>query len=216
LTFLSSLLAYIQGPQTRGGAAKGTEVLSRNIHFARPPKVAILLHKIVMLTKSQKVEKVEQGIKDVQGAKVILFGDFSKVKVSELATLRSELRKMGAKFQVIKKRLLRIVFEKSGIDFNPEQFEGQAGTVFSDKDISEAAGVVYKFSRTTLGEDKKPRFQILGGLDVAEKKFLDAAFVNAVGSLPSREVLLGQLLGTLLGPAKSLLYLLQEKSKVNN
>lgn len=166
-----------------------------------------------MLTKKQKSEIVERGVKEVQTSKTILFGDFSRVKVSELSVLRSELRKMGARFQVIKKRLLRIIFEKAGVDFNPEQFESQVGTVFSDKDISEAAGVVYKFSRTTLGEDKKERFKILGGLDIQEKKFLDAALVSSVGALPSREVLLGMLLGTIVGPAKSLLYVLSEKSK---
>lgn len=168
-----------------------------------------------MLTKLQKIEKVDAGVKDVKLSKTILFGDFSRVKVSELSVLRSELRKIGAKFQVIKKRLLRIVFEKSGIDFNPEQFDAQVGTVFSDKDIADAAQVIFKFSKTTIGEDKKERFQILGGLNVAEKKFLDAVFVKAVGALPSLEVLRGQLLGTLVGPAKSFLYVLDQKSKQN-
>ena len=166
-----------------------------------------------MLTKQQKIEKVEGGVKDVKASKTILFGDFSRVKVSKISVLRSELRKIGAKFQVIKKRLLRIVFEKSGIDFNPEQFDSQVGTIFSDKEIHEAAQIMFKFSKGTVGEDKKERFQILGGLNVSEKKFLDGAFVKAVGSLPSLDVLRGQLLGTLVGPAKSFLYILSEKSK---
>ncbi|MDP1689479.1 MAG: 50S ribosomal protein L10 [bacterium] len=166
-----------------------------------------------MLTKQQKIEKVDAGVKDVKLSKIILFGDFSRVKVSELSVLRSELRKIGAKFQVIKKRLLRIIFEKSGIDFNPEQFDSQVGTVFSDKEIHEAAQIMFKFAKGTVGGDKKERFQILGGLNVAEKKFLDAVFVKAVGALPSREVLLGQLLGTIIGPARALLYVLSEKSK---
>lgn len=168
-----------------------------------------------MLTKKQKIEKVEAGVKDIKASKTILFGDFSGVKVSEISVLRSELRKIGAKFQVIKKRLLRIIFEKSGIKFNPEEFESQVGTVFSDRDITDSAQIIYKFAKGTVGEDKKERFLILGGLDVAGGKFLDAAYVKAVGSLPSREVLLGQLLGTIAGPAKALLYVLSAKSKQN-
>lgn len=167
----------------------------------------------IMLTRNQKSDIIQNGIEEVGKSKTILFGDFSKVKVSELSSLRRDLKKIGAKFQVIKKRLLRIIFEKAGIDFNPEQFESQVGIVFSDKDISEAAQTVYKFSKTTIGEDKKERFEILGGFEIVSKKFLDAAYVKAVGALPSREVLLGQLLGTILGPAKALLYVLSEKSK---
>lgn len=166
-----------------------------------------------MLTKQQKIQKVEAGIKDVSHSKTIIFGDFSKVKVSEITVLRSELRKIGAKYQVIKKRLLRIIFEKSSIDFNPEQFDSQVGTIFSDKDIADSAQIAFKFSKSTIGEDKKERFKILGGLNIAEKKFYDAIFVQSVGALPSREVLLGQLLGTIVGPAKSLLYVLSEKAK---
>lgn len=166
-----------------------------------------------MLTKKQKSEVIDRGIIDVGKSKTILFGDFSRVKVSELSNLRRDLRKIGAKFQVIKKRLLRIIFEKAGIDFNPEQFESQVGTIFSDKDISDAAQAAYKFSKTTIGEDKKERFEILGGLEIASKTFLDAAHVKAVGALPPREVLLGQLLGTIIGPTRALLYVLDQKSK---
>lgn len=166
-----------------------------------------------MLTKKQKSEIVKRGVEEVSKSKFIIFGDFTKVKVPELVLLRRELKNIGAKLQVIKKRLLRITLEKAGISFNPEQFETQVGAVFSGKDISEAAGVAYRFSRTTIGEDKKERFHILGGIDVAEKRFLDASFVKTVGSLPTRDVLLGQLLGVIAGPIRSLLYVLSEKSK---
>ncbi len=166
-----------------------------------------------MLTKSQKINIVEKGGEEIQKSKTLVFGDFSRVTMKELTALRNELRKVGGKFQVIKKRLLRIMFEKAGLGFDPEEFGGQVGTVFSDKDISAVAGTVYKFSKTTLGEDKKERFTILGGFEIADKKFLDAAYIKAVGSLPPREVLLGQLLGTIIGPITSFLYLLSEKAK---
>ncbi|MBI2035058.1 MAG: 50S ribosomal protein L10 [Candidatus Liptonbacteria bacterium] len=171
-----------------------------------------------MLTKAQKVKKVEAGVEDIKRAKTLVFADFSGTKFEELRNLRVDLKAIGAKFQVLKKRLLRIIFEKSGIEFNPEQFESQVGTVFTDKDISEVAGIVYKFAKTTVGENKKERFQILGGFDILAKKFMDAKEVKTIGELPSKEILLGQLLGTIIGPARAFLYVLDQKSKqtINN
>lgn len=108
---------------------------------------------------------------------------------------------------------MRVMFQRLGIDFTPEQFEAQVGTVLAPKSISDVAGIVYKFSRTTLGADKKERFAILGAFDMAAKKFMDGPEVKMIGQLPPREVLLGQLMGTIAGPMRALLYVLNEKSK---
>ena len=117
---------------------------------------------------------------------------------------------MGAKFKVIKKRLLRIVFEKMGVDFNPEQFNSQLGTIFTQKDIYEIISPVYKFSHAK----KKQGFKILGAYDLAEKKFIDAETVVKIGKLPTREILLSQLVGVLSAPMRMLAYVLNEKSKM--
>ena len=166
-----------------------------------------------MKTKAQKIQAVEEGMAAIKKSETLVFADFGGVSVDELKRLRRALKEAGAKFSVMKKRLMRVMFQKLGIDFNPEQFDAQVGTVLSPKGIEDVAGIVYKFGRETMGAHKKERFAILGAFDMLGKKFMDGAEVKMIGQLPSREVLLGQLLGTIAGPMRAFLYVLSEKSK---
>lgn len=164
-----------------------------------------------MLTKQQKTKYVETGEALVKESKVLVFTDFTGVGVEDIKKLRATLKEIGAQFKVIKKTLMRVALKKSGIDFTPEQFDAQVGTIFSTKDISEVAGPVYKF-----GKDKeKTGFKILGAYDIEAKNFLDGTMVTKIGKLPSREVLLGQLVGMLASPIKSFLFVLDQKAKKN-
>lgn len=155
-----------------------------------------------MLTKKQKTEQIEKGQELLKESRSLIFVDFSGKSVEEISVLRRALREAGAKLKVIKKRLMRIVFEKQGIDFNPEQFESQLGTIFAPNEIFEIASPIYK-----------SKIQILGGYDLSEKNFIDAEKVEFIGKLPSREILLGQLVGMLSAPIKMFMHVLDQKSK---
>ncbi|MBI4993801.1 50S ribosomal protein L10 [Candidatus Wolfebacteria bacterium] len=162
-----------------------------------------------MLTKAQKSQHIEESKKLIKDSKFLTFIDFSGTAVEDIKKLRLALREVGAKMKVFKKKLLRVALKDIGIDFNPEQFDLQLGTIFSDKDISEIAGPVYKFSKGL----KDAQFKILGSYDLSAKNFLDAEAVKKIGQLPSREVLLGQLVGMLASPIRMFLYVLDQKSK---
>lgn len=166
-----------------------------------------------MKTKQQKIQAVTDGMAAIKKSETLIFADFGGVSVSELKRLRRALREIGAKFSVMKKRLMRVMFQKLSIDFNPEQFDAQVGTVLSSKGIADVAGIVYKFGRETMGANKKERFAILGAFDMLGKKFINGAEVKMIGQLPAREILLGQLMGTIAGPMRAFLYLLDQKSK---
>lgn len=105
--------------------------------------------------------------------------------------------------QVIKKKLLSIIFERTGLNFNPEDFETQVATVFSPMAIYDIAPFFAK-SET---------IKILGGFDLVNKQFIPAETVIAFSKLPSREVLLGQLVATMVSPIRAFLYILSERSK---
>ncbi len=161
-----------------------------------------------MLTKQQKKEQIKEGQKLLKENKGLVFVDFSGAGVEDLRSLRNVLKEFGAKLKVIKKKLMRIAFEKEKLDFNPEQFESQTGMIFSDKDVSEVAGPIYRFSQ----EIKKKDFKILGAYDIAAKNFIDGETTIKIGQLPTREVLLGQLVGVLSAPLRAFMYVLNEKS----
>lgn len=158
-------------------------------------------------TKAQKIQTVEKELKNLKQCESVIFADFAGLGVNDLNNFRKSLKSLDIIFRVIKKRLLKIIFEKEGIGFEPKTFEGQAGVVFSPKNLTETASAAYRFSKN------KDKFKILGGFDLKEKKFLDAEYVKMIGQLPSREILLAQLAGVLSAPIRMFLYLLSQKSK---
>ncbi|MCR4275515.1 MAG: 50S ribosomal protein L10 [Candidatus Wolfebacteria bacterium] len=172
-----------------------------------------------MLTKSQKTNIISDVKNLLKGSKILLFTDFTGISVEESKFLRRLVNDLGAKYKVIKKKLMRVAFENSQISFNPERFESQLGTIFSPKDISEVAGPVYKF----FSEIEKKRFsarggsafggKILGAYDLEKGEFLEGDFVKKIGQLPSREIILGQLAGVLSAPLKMFMYVLDQKMK---
>lgn len=158
-------------------------------------------------TRKQKEKTVEEGIKDLAKSQTLIFADFTGTPTKEINALRELLRGINAKFQVLKKRLFRIAAEKNGVEFPAEKFQGQLSVIFAPDGLEEVAGPIYKFSKANAN------FKIVGGLDLKEKKFLEADFINMLGSLPSREVLLGQLAAMLTIPIKKLLFVMNEKVK---
>jgi len=163
-----------------------------------------------MLTKEQKSAQIEEGKKMLENSKSLIFIDFSGTPVEMMKKLRNSLRESGSKLKVIKKKLLRIIFEKSGVDFNPEQFEAHLGVIFTEKEVTEVAVPVYKFSK----EADKTAFKILGGYDLVAKDFYDGQKIKFIGQLPPREILLAQFIGMLSMPIKMFMNVLNEKSKM--
>lgn len=160
-----------------------------------------------MKTKAQKKEAVASGVKGMEKSETLVLADFTGVPTKELNAFRTTLRKMGAAFTVVKKRLFKLMLQEQGIEFDPKSLAGQLGVVFSPKDLVETAGAAYQFSKG------KEAFKILGGFDLKEKKFMEGADVVRYGALPPKEVLLGQFVGMLSVPIRSLLSVLNEKAK---
>ncbi len=156
-----------------------------------------------MLKKSQKNNLIQEGIEELKKGKSLVFVDFSGSKGNDLTNLRNNLKEAGSAMKVIKKRLLRIIFERKGIDFSPEIFESQLGTIFSPAEIYSVAAVLGKFEN----------LKILGGFDLEKKEFVGADLVIKLSKLPSREILLGQLAGAIAFPIRAFLYILTERSK---
>ncbi len=160
-----------------------------------------------MLTKQQKTNIIGDVKNLLKGSKILFFTDFTGISVEEVKALRRLVKNLGAQYKVIKKKLMRVAFENSQVDFDPERFESQLGTIFSPKDITEVAGPIYKFSK----EVEKKGFKILGAYDLEKSEFLEGDYVKKIGQLPSREIILGQLAGVLTAPIKMFLYVLDQK-----
>lgn len=158
-------------------------------------------------TKLQKTNIIAVAEQELEKSSTIIIADFTGLKTHELTALRRALREVGARMTVIKKRLVKLILEHAGFVFARENFPGQTGVIFSSSDIISTAAPVYKFAKA------KEAFKVLGGFDIKEKKPIDASDIIRLGSLPPREILLGQLVGMLTTPIRQLLFVLDQTSK---
>src|SRR3989344_737187 len=164
-----------------------------------------------MLTKAQKAKHIELGQDLIKKSKTLVFADFTGVDTGSVRRIKTEVRKAGATFKVIKKRLLKIAFKNSGIDFDPLQFAAQVGTFFIPEDLSSVAAPIHKFAKE-LARVKKD-FKVLGAYDVVNKVAVPVEEFTAIAKLPSRETLLSMVLGAMTGPLRAFMYLAQEIAK---
>lgn len=164
-----------------------------------------------MKTKQQKAKEIDSSTELLSKNQSVIFADFSGVSFEQIKRLKDELKKAGAIFKVFKKRLLRVAFKNSGLDFDPTQFENQVGIVAIPGNLSSGAGIVYKFSKDLAKEKKE--FKLLGAYEIPKKNFLNAEQFLTIAKLPSREILLAQLVGVLAGPIRTFMYIINELVK---
>lgn len=158
-------------------------------------------------TRKQKAELLKKGEELMTKSQTVILLNFNGLKVNDLNEFRKILKAKETVFSVIKKRLLKIIFEKFGFDFNRNRFSSQVGIVFSPADIAEIAGNIYKFTK------QNEKLKIIGGYDLKIKQFIEATEIIKIGQLPSREILLAQLTGVIASPIKKLLFILNTVAK---
>ncbi|MCK4549073.1 MAG: 50S ribosomal protein L10 [Candidatus Krumholzibacteria bacterium] len=143
-----------------------------------------------------KVEKVEELKAMIQDAKSIILNDFTGLNVADISELRRQCRENGIEFRVIKNTLAKRSFEELGIEGMDVLLEGPTAFAVSTVDEVAPAHVLKKFA----DEYKLPRFK--GGYVAG--RILDEKETVRLASLPSREVLLTQVVGTFQAPLQGL------------
>jgi len=154
------------------------------------------------ITREQK-QNILKDLKDKFGkAKAAILVDFNKLSVAKTMELRRNLKQIDSEYKVAKKTLISRVLKAAGFGgINLDELKNQIGIIFSYGDPVPAANSLYKFSK--LNEALK----ILGGFIglnwQGKNKIIELA------KLPSREVLLGQVVGTIAAPLSGLVNVLQ-------
>ncbi len=124
--------------------------------------------------------------------------NYEGITVAEDTQLRNELRKAGVNYSVVKNTLVRRALDDAGLSELDEVLNGTTSLAVSNDDPIAPIRVIYKFAKG-LGDD---RFHIKAGF--MDGKVLPMEDIAALAELPSKEVLLSQLLGMLLAPLTSL------------
>ena len=132
----------------------------------------------------------------------VLVTDYQRMNVNHFADLRNRLAASRAEMHVVKNSFLRRAMTDSGLPDVGENLTGQTAVVTGEKDVAPIA----KILKTFAAEFKIAALKI----GVVDKSVLSIKDLETLAELPSRDVLLAQLLGLLMSPATKFVRLLNE------
>ena len=142
--------------------------------------------KLVVAEIKEKLEK----------AKSVTFVDYRGLTVEEDTKMRKEFRENGAEYKVYKNRLMLLALNELGIKGAEKYLEGTSAVVFGYNDEVAQAKIVCDYVEKT--KKLSIKFGLLNGQSVESKD------IEALAKLPSKDVLVAKLLGTLLAPISGL------------
>ena len=155
----------------------------------------------VLESKKAKVEAITEQLKNAAAGVIV---DYKGISVADDTKLRKELREAGVVYYVEKNSMLRFALRNVGLEGLENVLEGTTAIALSNDDQTAAARILGKYIEDA-GE--KSTFSMKAGFIGTE--IYDAQGVLALSKIPSREVLLAQLVGSLQGPMQKLAATLQ-------
>ena len=145
------------------------------------------------MAKVEIKKPIVDEIKELlDGAKTVVVVDYRGLTVEQDTNLRRELREAGVVYKVYKNTMINFAIEGTEFADLAQNLEGPTAIAICKEDATAAARVLCKFAKDAEA------LEIKGG--VIDGTYYDAAGVKAISSIPSKEVLLGKLLGSIQSP----------------
>lgn len=145
-----------------------------------------------MQAKQVIVDDIHNKFATAQSAVLV---DYLGLTVEEVTILRNEFRKVGVEYKVLKNTMIHRATMDMGFDGLDAHLEGPTAVAFAYDDPTAAAKVITEF----IKKHKKTTVKC----GVVSGKFIDANGVETLAQIPSREVLLAQLMSVFNGPVRS-------------
>jgi large subunit ribosomal protein L10 len=156
-----------------------------------------------MEIKGHVVSEIAEKLQKSSSAVVV---NYKGLTVEEVTELRTKFREAGVEYKVYKNTLVRRAAKEVGIEqFNDELLIGTNAIAFGYEDPVAPARIVSDFIKT------HPKMELKMG--VVEGEFYDQNQIVELSNIPSREVLIAKLLGSLKAPVSNFAYLLDAMIK---
>ncbi len=143
----------------------------------------------------QKQIVVDEIYQKLDQATLVVFADYRGLNVDEMTELRNKLRAPGVEVKVLKNTMLRFALEKVGYTDSIASITGPNAVIFSNEDPVGPAKTLFEFAKT------HKNLEIKSG--ILEKQMISAEKIKNLADLPSREVLVATVLGTMQAPITS-------------
>jgi large subunit ribosomal protein L10 len=151
------------------------------------------------ISRAAKETAVDKLTDELGRIKLAVMTDYRGLTVREAEELREQLRKEGITYRVAKNTLLRIAMQNNPAlaDVDPKTFTGPMALALGFDDEVAPARVIFQYAK------KHDALEIVGGV-TGDGQVLTAAQVKALATMPTREQLIAQVVGTIAGPLTGL------------
>jgi len=155
------------------------------------------------MAKVELKQPVVSEIKELlDGAESAVVVDYRGISVAQDTALRKKLREAGISYKVYKNTMIRFAAQGTAFEALEPNLEGPTAIAVSKTDATAPARILAEFAKTA------PALEIKGG--VVEGASYDAKGMEKISSIPSRDILLGKLLGSIQSPITNIARVLKQ------
>ena len=155
------------------------------------------------MAKVELKQPVVQAIaEDVKDAASVVLVDYRGLTVAQDTALRKQLREAGITYKVCKNTMMKRAFEGTEFAALDEHLEGPSALAISKDDATAPARILSEFAKEA--EDLQFKSAVVGGT------YYDEAGIQTLAKIPSRDVLISKLLGSLQSPVTNLARVLNQ------
>ena len=148
------------------------------------------------MPNAQNQEMLANIKADLEAAGAVWVVDYRGLTVKEIQQLRRNIREADGQMKVYKNTIMHLALSQADLPTLDELLAGPSAFVFAGTDVAASAKAIKEFAKDN------ENLQIKGGL--MDGAAVSAAEVEAIASLPSREVLMAQIAGAISGVARGL------------
>ncbi|MFA5700602.1 MAG: 50S ribosomal protein L10 [Desulfuromonas sp.] len=148
-----------------------------------------------MADQQRKAEMVAELSSKLKDSKAAFLANFRGTTVEQSNDLRIKLRQAGVEYRVVKNTLLALACKGTQFECLRDELVGPTALAIALDDPVQPAKVLFEFAKTSKTFELK-----CGALD---GNFLSVGDIEALSKLPSREVLLGKMLGSINAPTSN-------------
>ncbi len=148
------------------------------------------------MPNAQNQEMLANIKADLEAAGAVWVVDYRGLTVKEIQQLRRNIREADGQMKVYKNTIMHLALSQADLPTLDDLLAGPSAFVFAGTDVAASAKAIKEFAKDN------ENLQIKGGL--MDGAAVSAAEVEAIASLPSREVLMAQIAGAISGVARGL------------
>ena len=173
-----------------------SKILDGNVRCLKMSNAKILeSKKTIVANIKEKFEK----------AQTVVLVDYRGLTVAEDTELRTQLRKAGVEYCVLKNTMINLATKEMGYEGLAAHLEGPTAVAFGYEDMIAPAKILSEFSK------KAKKMTIKCG--ICDGDFLDEAGVQALANLPSKEVLIAKIMGSMMSSVSKFVYCVEALRK---